>query len=100
MNTFVRRLRKRVGRCTSFMIKIIILGGGIFSWLVGSGQDSIRVEREYWKDIPITKADSAFNSIPDVLFIDLDEGFNDSVVVTVNDERIFSGYIKVFTFDI
>jgi hypothetical protein len=77
-----------------FMFKTTIFFLLILVCFVGLGQDSIKVAREYWNDIPITKADSAFNSIPDVLFIDFDEGFDDSIVVTINDERIFSGYIK------
>ena len=57
-------------------------------------QDSIRVIRQYEDDKPVTKTDSVFNSIPDILFISLDEGFDDSIRVTINRELIFAGYLK------
>jgi hypothetical protein len=62
--------------------------------LLCHSQDSIHVTRRYENDSPVTKWDSAFNSIPNILFISLDEGFDDSVTVTVNSELVFSGYLK------
>jgi len=38
--------------------------------------------------------DSGFHSIPNAIFISLDEGFDDIVRVTVNEELVFEGYLK------
>lgn len=59
-----------------------------------AGQDSIRVVRQYENDKPITAVDSAYHMVRNVIFISLDEGFEDSVLVTVNDTVILNEYLK------
>ena len=68
-----------------------LIGTMIFSMIsyLSFGQDSIQVVRQFENDKPLTKADSFFNSIPNIIFLDLDEGFDDSIRVTVNEQLIF-----------
>lgn len=58
------------------------------------GQDSVRVVREYNNDKPKSSIDSFFNNIPNTIFISLDEGFDDSLYITVNDKVILNQYLK------
>ena len=58
------------------------------------GQDSIPVQRRYVVDKPVTIADSFYHRIPNAIFISLDDGFDDSLYVTVNDLPVLSGYFK------
>lgn len=58
------------------------------------GQDSINVTRKFENDRPVTRIDSTLNAIPNVIFLDLNEGFDDSIRVSVDGELIFSGYLK------
>jgi len=58
------------------------------------GQDSIPVVRQYDNDNPITATDSAFHNIPNTIFISLDEGFDDSIYVTVNSIAFLKTYLK------
>jgi hypothetical protein len=57
-------------------------------------EDTIRVEKHYDNRGPLTRMDSAYFSIPNSVFVSLDEGFNDSVHVTVNDHRIIDRSLK------
>jgi hypothetical protein len=59
-----------------------------------SGQDSIRVVREYNNERPITKFDSILYDVKNTVFISLDEGFDDSLYVTVNSIPLLKGYLK------
>lgn len=59
-----------------------------------SGQDSIQVRREYRNAKPKTKPDSIFYEIPNTIFISLDEGFDDSLYITVNDVPVIQKYLK------
>lgn len=70
----------------------IVLGLSIFQQ--AAGQDSICVVRQYENDKPITKADSYFYKLPNVVYVTLDEGFNDSILVTVNDTVVLNEYLK------
>ena len=58
------------------------------------GQDSIKVVRQYDNDKPITSADSAFHKVLNTIFISLDEGFDDSLYITVNDILFLNKYLK------
>ncbi|GEM_PF-3287840 len=58
------------------------------------GQDSIKVTRQYYNDKPKSPVDSFFQSIPNTIFVSLDEGFNDSLYITVNDTIILNQYLK------
>jgi hypothetical protein len=58
------------------------------------GQDSVYIKREFWNNKPESRADSIWNSIPNTIFISFDEGFDDSLYITVNDKVIFNGYLK------
>ena len=57
-----------------------------------SGQDSIRLTRQYENDRPVTRLDSFFYQVPNTIFISLDEGFNDSLHVSINDTIILRQY--------
>ncbi len=58
------------------------------------GQDSIHVVRRYENDKPVTTVDSAFYSIRNTIFVSLDEGFDDSIYVAVNDVPLVNAYLK------
>lgn len=56
-----------------------------FIFQITVGQDSIRTVRQYNYEKPKTANDSfVYYKIPNSIFISLDEGFEDSVYVTVN----------------
>ncbi len=65
-----------------------------FTFHKAYGQDSVRVIREYDNDKPKSSIDSFFNNIPNTIFISLDEGFDDSLYITVNDKVILNQYLK------
>ena len=58
------------------------------------GQESIKVSRQYDSHKPKSSNDSFFQSIPNTIFISLDEGFNDSLYITVNDTVFLNQYLK------
>lgn len=58
------------------------------------GQDSIRVNRQYNNDKPKSAIDSFYNRIPNTIFISLDEGFDDSLYITVNDKVFLNKHLK------
>ena len=76
---------------TQFKMKrIIYLLVSILTIQKAIGQDSIHVKWEFWNDKPESRADSIWNSIPNTVFISFDEGFDDSLCVTVNDKVVFN----------
>lgn len=58
------------------------------------GQDTMKVIRYYHNDKPKSFVDSIYNSIPNAIFISLNEGFNDSLYITVDDEVVLNRYLK------
>lgn len=57
-----------------------------------SGQDSIRLTRQYENERPATSLDSFFYQVPNTIFISLDEGFDDSLHISINDTVILRQY--------
>jgi hypothetical protein len=58
------------------------------------GQDTINVIRNYNNDNPKSTLDSVFHNMPNMIFIDLDSGFDDSVCITVNSNSVLNKYLK------
>jgi hypothetical protein len=57
-------------------------------------QDSVRVLRQYENEKPTTFLDTFYNKIPNTIFIWLNEGFEDSLYVTVNDTIVLNQSLK------
>jgi hypothetical protein len=76
------------------MKPILFLLAAIIAFQTASAQDSIHVLRQYENDRPDTQLDSVFNKIPNVVYISFDEGFNDSVLITVNNVIYMDGYLR------
>ena len=58
------------------------------------GQYSVQVIRTYDNTKPSTLIDSVYNSIHNTIFISLDEGFDDSLYITVNDIPFLNESLK------
>ena len=58
------------------------------------GQDSLKVNRQYNNDKPKSSVDSFYHSIPNTIFVSLDEGFDDSLYITVNNTIFLNKYLK------
>ena len=71
---------------------IVILS--IHSFQKSFGQDSIKVVRQYNYAGPTTYVDSFFYHIANTIFISLDEGFDDSLYITVNDTIVLNQHLK------
>jgi len=76
------------------MKPILFLLAALIAFQKVNAQDSIRVLRQYENDRPTTQLDSVFNIIPNAVYISFDEGFNDSVFVTVNNVIYMDEYLK------
>lgn len=74
----------------TLVIFILLILGSNTCW----GQDSITVVRQYSNDNAITVADSFFNKVANTIFISLWEGFEDSLCISVNNERILKQLFK------
>ena len=59
-----------------------------------SGQDTIAVARKYYNDPPSTEVDSLIFSVRNALYISLDEGFDDSLYITINDKPVMNKYCR------
>jgi hypothetical protein len=57
-------------------------------------QDSIHVFRHYDNEKPTTSIDTFFYNIRNTVFVSLDEGFNDSLYITVNDAAVLNTYLR------
>ena len=65
-----------------------------FIYLESLAQDSIRVTRQYNDDKPESSIDSFYHNIQNTIFISLDEGFDDSLYITVNGRVVLNQYLK------
>ena len=74
------------------LLKILIVFSLVSSNLFG--QDIITVRYHYDNSKIKTKLDSVFYNINKTIFISLDDGFNDSLIVTVNDLPVLNQYLK------
>ncbi len=75
-------------------IKFTILITSIFIFQKIDGQDSVRVIRQYENDKPKTAIDSFYHKSYNAIFISLDEGFDDSLYITVNDIPVLNKHLK------
>lgn len=57
-------------------------------------QRRIHVAHQYENNKPRSMADSFYHSFANTIFISLDEGFDDSLVITINDTTIMNSYFK------
>jgi hypothetical protein len=57
------------------------------------GQDSIAVIRHYNNAKPSTNLDSIIYDLPKMIFVSLDNGFDDSLYITVNDIPVLNKYL-------
>jgi hypothetical protein len=73
----------------SFVIILIV-----FVFQKSYSQDSIPVLRHYNYDKPKTSIDSFIYETLNTIFISLDEGFDDSLYITVNDSIVLNKYLK------
>jgi hypothetical protein len=58
------------------------------------GQDSVTIYRQFCNDKPKSRVDSFMTCFPKIMFISLDEGFDDSLYITVNDTVVINRYLK------
>jgi len=75
-------------------MKLLCLILCAFTFQKGIAQDSVHVKREFWNNKSESRADSIWNSVQNTIFISFDEGFDDSLNITVNDKVVFNGYLK------
>ena len=60
-----------------------------------AGQAPVRVQKNYYNDKPITAIDSFYhNFFPNSIIVSLDDGFDDSLYITVNEEVVLNRYLK------
>jgi hypothetical protein len=65
-----------------------------YSTALTHAQDSISCIRHYNMGGPASSIDSVFHTIPNTLFINFNSSFDDSVIISINDQVMYNKYLK------